>query len=288
MECGKISLEMFNGFLRANRLDTENAKKNLKDETDKMHYDIPKDIKFPRPVTKRICGKMEIFESPGDGKSELTLIYIHGGAYCYQFQSVHWTFLAYISEKTGCSFSAPNYPLTPKYTWKESHPMVIDYYKEFVKSHDMSKVIIGGDSAGGGYALTLLQQAKALGLPLPSKMFLLSPYVDIAGAVDKDIDPILEYGGILAYGKAWANNLDLKDPRVSPYYGEMKGLPKTSIWVGTNEILYEEIIKTYEKMKESGVDIQLHEGKDLPHAYPLYPIKEADSPKEEIVNFIKN
>ena len=65
-----------------------------------------------------------------------------------------------ISERTGCAFTTPNYPLTPKYTWKESHPKVLDYYKEFVKSHDMSKVIIGGDSAGAAYALTLLQKEK--------------------------------------------------------------------------------------------------------------------------------
>lgn len=288
MEDGKISLKMFNDYLRANRLNTEIATKKLKDETDKMHYDIPKDIKFPRPVKKRICGKMEIFESPGDGKSELILMYIHGGAYCYQFFPFHWKFLSYISERTGCAFTTPNYPLTPKYTWKESHSMVIDYYKEFIKNHDMSKVIIGGDSAGGAYALTLLQQAKSLGLSLPAKMFLLSPYVDITGAVDTDVDPILEYKGLLECGKAWANNLDLKDPKVSPFYGDMEGLPMTSLWVGTNEILYEEIIKTYEKMKDSGVEIKLHVGKDMVHTYPILPIKESDSAREEIAKFIMN
>ena len=229
---------------------------------------------------------MEIFESPGDGKSELILMFIHGGGYCGQFFPAHWKFLAYISERTGCAFTTPNYPLTPKYTWKESHSMVLDYYKEFVKSHDMSKVIIGGDSAGGAYALTLLQQAKASGLSLPAKMVLLSPYVDITGAVDTDIDPIFEYKGLLEFGKAWANNLDLKDPRVSPYYGDMKGLPKTSLWVGTNEILYEEIIKAYEKMKESGVEIKLNVGKDMIHNFPLLPLKESASAREEIVKFI--
>ena len=251
-----------------------------------MKYDIPKEIKFPRPVTKRMCGKMEIFESPGDGKSELTFMYIHGGAYCLQFLPFHWDFLSNISERTGCAFTTPNYPLTPKYTWKESHPMVIEYYKEFEKTHDMSKVIIGGDSAGGGYVLSLLQQAKVLGLSLPSKMVLLSPYVDITGAVDKEEDAILEYHSLLLYGKAWANDLDLKDPRVSPYYGDMKGLPKTKIWVGTSDILYEECVKAYEKMKESGVEVQLDVAKEMGHIYTIFPTIEADVVREEIAKFI--
>ena len=78
----------------------------------------------------------------------------------------------------------------------------------------MNKVIIGGDSAGGAYAISLLHQAKILGLPLPVKMVLLSPYVDITGALDKDVDALLDYNALFMYGKAWANRLDLKDPRV--------------------------------------------------------------------------
>ena len=119
-------------------------------------------------------------------------------------------------------------------------------------------------------------------------MILLSPYVDITGTVDKNYDVLLKYNSLLMYGKAWTNELDPKDPRVSPYYGDMKGLPKTSIWVGTCDILYDESIKTYEKMKESGVDVQLHVAKDLGYIYPVFPTVEADLAREEISKFILN
>ena len=274
-------------YLRANRMTVKSANEDLKDETDKMHYKIEDDIKFPRPVTKRMCNKMEVFESPGDGKSNLTFMYIHGGAYCHQFTKYHWKFLAEIAEQTGCAFTTPNYPLTPKYTWKEAHSMVIDYYKEFIKTHDMNKVIIGGDSAGGGFVLSLLQQVIELKLPLPIKMVLLSPYVDIEGAVERD-DSMLEINALLVFGKAWANDLPLNDPRVSPLYGNMKGLPKTCIWVGTWEILYEECIKACDKMKNSGVEVELHIGEKMGHVYPLYPIPEGENARKEIAKFIMN
>ena len=248
-----------------------------------MHYKINDDIKFPRQVTKRMCNKMEVFESPGDGKSKLTFMYIHGGAYCHQFTKFHLKFLADIAEQTGCAFTTPNYPLTPKYTWKEAHSKVIDYYKEY----DMNKVIIGGDSAGGGFVLSLLQQVIELKLPLPIKMVLLSPYVDIEGAVERD-DSMLEINVLLVFGKAWANDLPLNDPRVSPLYGNMKGLPKTCIWVGTWEILYEECIKACDKMKNSGVEVELHIGEKMGHVYPLYPIPESENARKEIAKFIMN
>ena len=75
--------------------------------------------------------------------------------------------------------------------------MVIDYYKEFIKTHDMSKVIIGGDSAGGGFVLSLLQQVIELKLPIPIKMVLLSTYVDIEG-VERD-DSMLEINALLVF-----------------------------------------------------------------------------------------
>jgi len=279
---------MLSVYLRSKKMTDKGATEELKENTDKMHYEIEKDIKFPRSVTKKLYKEMEVFESSGDGKSELTFMYIHGGVYCHQFSKFHWNFLANIAERTGCAFITPNYPMIPKYTYKESFPMVIDFYKEFIKNNDMNKVIIGGDCAGSGLVLSLLQQAKLLGLPLPIKMVLLSPYVDITGAVEREEDSMLEKNALLVYGKAWANELDLKDPRVSPLNGDMKGLPKTFLWVGTWEILYEECIKAYEKMKDSGVEVELHVGEKMGHVYPLYPISEADEAREKIAKFILN
>ena len=68
----------------------------------------------------------------------------------------------------------------------------------------------------------------------------------------------------------------------------MKGLPKTSLWVGTWEILYEECIKACDKMKNSSVIVELYIGEKMGHVYPLYPIPEAEKDIEEIAKFILN
>lgn len=66
-------------YLRSHRMSVRSAHKSLTDTEDKMHYDIPKKIEFPRPVTKRTIEKMEVFDSKADPDSKLTLLYIHGG-----------------------------------------------------------------------------------------------------------------------------------------------------------------------------------------------------------------
>ena len=76
-------------YLRANRMTVKSSNEDLKDNKDKMIYKIEDDSKFPYPVTKRMCNKMEVIESPGDGKSKLTFMYIHGGAYYHQFSKFH-------------------------------------------------------------------------------------------------------------------------------------------------------------------------------------------------------
>lgn len=277
-------------LLRPIRMTVGQAKKSLLNTENKMYYEIPKGIKFPRKMEKRLYGGMEVFESPASEDSKTTLLYIHGGAYFANFLFYHWKFLSEVATKTGCAISAPNYPLTPNYSWKESHQMMMNFYKQFVKTHDMKKVIIGGDSAGGGYVVSLLQQAIDLGLPLPSKMFLLSPWVDVGGG-DKSMDKkdaMIEYDALKVYGEAWAKGTSTKDPIVSPLYGDMHGLPTTGLWVGTWEVLFKDCMTLCDKLRATGVKVDLHIGEKMGHVFPLYPwMREAKQAKEEIMEFIE-
>ena len=281
----------FGAFIRENfRTTVENSMRALSDKSDKMHSELPGNIKFPRPVSKRMCGQMEVYESACDGKSDITMIFLHGGAYCFPFSPSQWGFIADIASKTGCGFSTPNYPKLPNYTQKDSFPMVLEYYKEYEKNHDMSKVVIAGDSAGGSYVLTLMQKARDLGLPLPAKMILLSPWVDIDGGNPEmnQYDDLIENEGTVLLGKAWASGIDLKDPAVSPLYGDMTGLPKTGLWVGTWEVLHDQNMLFHEKLKAAGVDVTLHIGEEMVHEYPLYPIPEGEEARKQIADFILN
>ena len=81
------------------------------------------------------------------------------------------------------------------------------------------------------------------------------------------------YGSTLReMGETWAAGLDSKDYKVSPLFGEVKGLAKTTLFVGTHEIFYPDVVKFYNKLKDSGVDAELNVGEGMTHVYAIYPL----------------
>lgn len=272
------------------RITEESIEIGLQDfKTNKNKYSIPKKLKFPREIKCNKYEDMNVFEMPAKQGVDKTIMYIHGGGYINNFSPFHWRFLIDLTKKRGYGLTAPNYPLLPKYTHKKSYEKVLKYYEEFSKKNDMENVVIAGDSAGGGFVLSLVLQLKELNLPLPGKIILISPFVDVEGANKKlaKKDAMVDYSVTLLLGKAWADGEDLKSPVISPLYGDLTNLPPIEIYVGTNEVLYNECIEVYHKLKEAGVDVKINIGRNLGHVYPLYPIPKAVAARKSMIKFIE-
>ena len=149
--------------------------------------------------------------------------------------------------------------------------------------------MIMGDSAGGGFSLALTQELKADSIDLPSRMILISPWVDVVGGDDalQKYDTFLNNEVLRHIGADWAGDMDVHDPIVSPFYGDMQGLPPTDLFTGTWEVFYTDIVKTYDKMKAAGVDVRLHVKEKMGHVYPLWPCPEGKAARKEIAEIIK-
>ena len=78
----------------------------------------------------------------------------------------------------------------------------------------------------------------------------------------------------------------MSDYRLSPTFGTLEGLQNVTIFVGTREILYPDILAFYEKLKEKNIKTELFVGEGLNHVYPLFPIPEADSAISNIVQIM--
>ena len=150
-----------------------------------------------------------------------------------------------------------------------------------------------GDSAGGGLALGLVQDFVQNSVKLPKGLILLSPWVDLTMS-NPDIkqyikkDPLLHVDTLLADAKAWAGDRDLSDWKVSPLYGEMKGLPEVLLFSGTRELLYPDIVLLAEKLRKANIKTDFEIGENLNHVFPAFPIPEADVAINKIVEFVKN
>ena len=112
-----------------------------------------------------------------------------------------------------------------------------------------------GDSAGGGLSAALTEQFKADGIRLPDELILLSPWVDISMENEQikeyeALDPFLTPTPLIICAEYWKGDLDVHDPRVSPTYGDLKGIRNVTVFSGTAEILYPDSVKFFRKLDE--------------------------------------
>ena len=267
--------------------DYEKGKGNM---TDKSFVEIPEGIEFPREVKQFKIGDMQVFETAAEDDSKPIVLYIHGGAYLNNFMPLHWSAMAEWAQTTGCGIITPNYPLLYRYTVKDAFPLMVQLYRQLLERIPAKRIIIMGDSAGGGFSLALTQELKNDSLDLPSQLVLISPWVDVVGGDDalQEYDTFLNIKVLRLVGADWAGDIDAHDPMVSPLYGDMQGLPPTDLFVGTWETFYTDIVKTYDKMKSANVDVRLHVKKKMGHVYPLWPCPEGKEARKEIAEIIKS
>ena len=266
----------------------EDYKNSKGDTTDKSTVKIPDDVKFPREMRQYRVGDMQVFHMEAENDTKPIVLYIHGGAYLNNFDPLHWKAMAEWAEATGCGIVTPNYPLLYRYTASDAHPLMMQLYRLLVNQYPSKRVIIMGDSAGGGFTLALAQEIRNDSIDSPSRLVLISPWVDVLGGDDtlQEKDTFLNAEVLRKVGADWADEIDPRDPMISPLYGDMHGLPPTDLFTGTWEIFYTDIVKTYDKMKAAGVDVRLHEAKKMGHVYPLWPCPEGSSARKEIAEII--
>ena len=225
------------------QMDTESYDKAMADKTDKSTTEIPAGVVFPREAFQYTIGNMQVFEVPAENDTKPVVLYLHGGAYVHNFTSQHWKAMAEWAKTTGCGIVAPNYPLLPLHTAAEAHPLMLWLYRDLLKGIPASRVLIMGDSAGGGFTLALAQQIRHDSLDLPRRLVLISPWVDVMGG-DPSLqgrDNWLTIDVLQKYGTAWAGQMDVSDPVISPLYGDMEGLPPTDLFTGTWEVFYTDV-----------------------------------------------
>jgi acetyl esterase/lipase len=220
------------------------------------------------------------------------LIYFHGGAYVKGPMALQWKALSEIADCIPHDIAILDYPKTPEYTWRETVGYCMQVLDRILTEYREVDIEFLGDSAGGGLALSICMSLRDMGKPMPGKMILLSPWLDVSMSHKEipdyeDKDLILTAGGLIECGLAYSGGIDTKDWRVSPLYGDFSGLPLTHVFVGGNELFYPDCRDFVKKAHKSGCMSIMHLYDDMQHDWPIMPmIKEAKQAREEIVKLI--
>jgi acetyl esterase/lipase len=135
-----------------------------------------------------------------------------------------------------------------------------------------NKILLGGDSAGGGLTLSLLLKIKELGIEQPAAGYLISPLTDLSTSSEShktraEVDPLLTHHWLSYGAEAYAGALDLKHPMISPLFADLSGLPPLMIQVGNDEILLDDSLMFAEAAHSQGVQVNATVWPDMWHDF---------------------
>lgn len=273
----------------------ENAKQFIEERgtENSQLYVIGEDVQFISDMEEQTFEAMQVF-TLNDQKSlkQKVILYIHGGAWTNQPLSLHWLFMDKMAQSLNAKVIAPIYPKVPHFNHHDTFQKMLNFYKEILKTVESSnQLTIIGDSAGGNIALGLVQLLKQNHLPQPQDIILLSACVDMSLENPQILeyeekDPMLASEGMEVITKIWAADKDLKDPLISPIYGDFQGLGKITHFIGTHESLYPDAIKFDEQLTEQGIDITTFVYPQMNHVFVVMPIPEALDAQQKIINII--
>lgn len=226
--------------------------------------------------------KIFIIKPKTEQLSKKVILYFHGGAYVAEATTLHWDFLEKLANDTKSTIVMPDYPLTPKYTYKDVFNMVEPLYKEIISKVDAKNLVMMGDSAGGGITLALAEKISQNNIQLPSKTILISPWLDVTltnekiKEVQKNDKDLNKEKLLIAWISYARDEEGMKSYLVNPINGPLSKLKNVIIYTGTYDILNPDTHLLQEKAKKEGIDIQIKEYEQAPHIWIINNINKQD------------
>lgn len=218
---------------------------------------------------------------------EQVLLYLHGGGYMIGSVASYSTLMARLSLASQCRVLGVEYRLAPEHTFPAGLDDCVAAYRWLLEQGiEAGKIVIGGDSAGGGMTVAVLMRIKAGGLPMPAGAFCISPWVDMLATGESmetkaGVDPMIQKMGVLACAHIYLRGLDIHEPLASPIYADLQGLPPMLVQVGESETLLEDAKRLAARAEECGVSVELEVWEDMIHVWHLFS-HELDEGREAI------
>lgn len=207
---------------------------------------------------------------------DVTVVWAHSGGYVFGSAHGYRAFAAEISAAAGVRVLLPDYRLAPENAYPAAHDDFQNAYQYLLDSgHDPAKVVLAGDSAGGGVAAGSLLRIKDTGVPLPAGLVLVSPFVDFTFAGEsmasrQELDPIGSRAMLEALGGLYLGCESAENPYLSPVLGDWAGAPPVLALVGSDEVLHDDAVRLVERTHAAGGDARLVIGEGQFHIWPLF------------------
>jgi acetyl esterase/lipase len=201
------------------------------------------------------------------------LVHVHGGGYVYNPGEAGTQEATLMAAYGGFRVISFDYRMPPDYPYPAAMDDAMAVWKAAVKMEKPRNMAIFGTSTGGGMTLAMILRAKAEHLPLPAAIAPGTPWADLTETGDtyktnEWLDNILvSYSGYLTHAaQLYAGGHDMKDPQLSPIYGDFHGFPPTILTTGTRDLFLSNTVRTHRKLRQAGVEASLQVFEGMSHA----------------------
>jgi monoterpene epsilon-lactone hydrolase len=216
---------------------------------------------------------------PPNAAGDRVILYFHGGGYVMGSINTHRAMVARIARASQARALALDYRLAPEHPFPAAVEDATAAYRWLLaQGYKPNKLIISGDSAGGGLVLAALVAIRDAQLPLPACAVPISPWTDMEGTgasmkTNASKDPMVPAGangGLFNMAKAYVGSADPKNPLASPLHADYHGLPPLLIQVGSTETLLDDSTRVAEKAKAAGAKVELEVWDEMIHVWHVF------------------
>jgi len=211
--------------------------------------------------------------APVNADDSRTILYLHGGGYCIGSPRSHRPTVARLAAEAGCTALVPDYRMGPEDPFPAAVEDGVKAWRHLLDAGlDPARMVIAGDSAGGGLTLATALAAREAGLPQPGGLFCISPWANLAQqgrsyAALAALDPMITVEGLDEFAAAYLAGADAANPLASPALADFTGLAPILIHVGGAEVLLSDSIAVAEQAGMAGVDVRLEIWPEMIHVW---------------------
>jgi len=210
------------------------------------------------------------------GSTGGVVLYLHGGGYVVGSASGYRGLAGEVARAAGMDAVVVEYRLAPEHPFPAAVDDAVAAYRALVASGVApGDIVLAGDSAGGGLALSTLVALREAGDVLPAAALLISPWADLTGKAaslegKRADDPSLTPEGLTACAVHYMGTRDPAHPLASPVLADLSGLPPLLVQVGSIEILLDDALAIAASAGAAGTSVRLEVHPGLPHVFHAF------------------
>lgn len=241
--------------------------------------------------------KMEYLR-PSEVCTGRVVLQLHGGGYIGPMKNIYRDFAVQYSKRTmGGDVLTIDYRVAPEHPYPAALEDAVASYLWLIreKGYSPDKIVIAGDSAGGGLTLALVLYLRDHGLPLPAGVIVMSPWTDLTCSGEShvsnfDNDP--QFGGTkdnMLYNSSYIGDADPTDPYLSPVFGNYTGFPPVLMQVGSVEVLLDDTLRVADKLRAAKTKLRVSVYDGMFHVFQMAfrLIPESQEAWEEVGVFLR-